>query len=143
MEAGVLKSFDLSRFERIEICQSGFKPDTAMLERVLRNEGIWFGGQEMCVELRVAPPVAHYFQRQAVLPSQRLVSQDEDGSLHLQATVVHPDQILPIVRQWIPHLEIMAPPQLRSALHVGLTHYLDKSAPAMPEKVEDGKASCP
>lgn len=124
VEAGLLKSFDLSRVGRVEIHRQGFEPEAAMLERVQGSEGIWFGGQEIVVEIRVSVQVTHYFKRQMLLPNQTLVSQDEAGNLLLRASVVHPDQILPIIRQWIPHLEIVSPPQLREALYAGLSQYL-------------------
>lgn len=65
-----------------------------------------------------------YFLRRNVLPHQELVEELDDGQLLLRCQVNHPNQLLPIIRYWIPHVRILEPVWLQQQLHDELTDYL-------------------
>jgi hypothetical protein len=52
----------------------------------------------------------------------------EDGGLILSAKVGHANQVLPIVRYWIPHVRIISPEPLQQEIEKGLTEYLKRRA---------------
>ena len=74
--------------------------------------------------LSVAPPAADYFLRQKLIGGQKIVKQLEDGGLIVSGTIAHPNQILPIVRQWIPCIHIISPASLQADLNQQLYAYL-------------------
>jgi predicted DNA-binding transcriptional regulator YafY len=78
-------------------------------------------------ELRVAPEVAHYFTRRALLPQQQQRA-DADGSLLVTTHINHPNQLLPVVRYWLPHVRIVQPAQLQEDLIDNLRQAIKKMA---------------
>lgn len=74
--------------------------------------------------LSVAPPAADYFLRQKLIGGQKIVKHLEDGGLIVSGTIAHPNQILPIVRYWIPHIHVISPEGLQADLENQLRAYL-------------------
>jgi hypothetical protein len=48
----------------------------------------------------------------------------EDGGLIVSGRVVHPNQILPIVRYWIPNVRIISPEGLQGDMEQEIRNYL-------------------
>ena len=67
------------------------------------------------VLLRVAPEVAHYFARRALLPQQQQRA-DADGSLLVTTHINHLNQLLPVVRYWLPNVRIVKPVEWHEAV---------------------------
>lgn len=80
--------------------------------------------QKMLEELELRRAAAHYFQRRTLIANQVVEAVATDGSLRLVAMVGHPNEILPIVRYWIPHLRIVEPAQLQADLEAEISRYL-------------------
>ncbi|MEE3508540.1 WYL domain-containing protein [Pseudomonas sp. 10C3] len=53
-----------------------------------------------------------------------LVEQLDDGQLIVRCQVNHANQLLPLVRYWIPHVHILEPVWLQQKLRDELTDYL-------------------
>lgn len=108
-EAGILKNFSIGLIENLQIDESShFIPKSEHLDYINAKEDVWFGQETTEVLLRVAPPVAHYFQRRALLPRQQQ-RPDSDGSLLVTARIDHRNQLFPVVRSWLPHVRILQP----------------------------------
>ena len=50
----------------------------------------------------------------------------EDGGLIVSAMVGHLNQVLPIVRYWIPHIRIISPEGLQAEMESELAEYLKR-----------------
>jgi hypothetical protein len=72
----------------------------------------------------VAQPAAGYFQRRKLISGQKIEKTLEDGGLIVSGTIAHPNQILPIVRYWIPSVRIISPEGLQAELEGQLRAYL-------------------
>lgn len=115
-ESERLKSFCLALIEELHVdINKRFQPNPAHHVYINDKEDVWFTKDATEVLLRVAPPAAHYFVRRPQLPKQqhRL---DSDGSLLVQAQINHANQLLPVVRYWMPHVKIIKPVELHTAL---------------------------
>ena len=73
--------------------------------------------------LKVAKEAAIYFERRKLVGGQVIEKHLEDGGLIVSAQVAHPNQILPIVRYWIPHVRIISPEGLQGEMKRGLLGY--------------------
>lgn len=51
----------------------------------------------------------------------------QDGGLIISAKIAHTNQILPIVRYWIPHIRIISPEELQVEIDRGLNEYLERA----------------
>lgn len=128
-EAGQLKIFSMSLLEHLQIDQQRhFKPNPAHIEYIESQGDVWFTPQTTEVLLRVAPEVAYYFTRRQLLPRQRQ-REDSDGSLLVTTHINHLNQLLPVVRYWLPNVRIVQPLQWHDALVAQLMQSLELWAP--------------
>lgn len=105
---------------------STFKPNPDILKQLEDENTIWFGQEKSEVILKVhADVVLHFMQRQ-LLPEQELVKTLEDGGILVSSKISHAMQLLPLVRYWIPHVEIVSPEHLQNELEAGLKGYLER-----------------
>ena len=105
---------------------STFEPNPDILKQLEDENSIWFGQEKSEVILKVhADVVLHFMQRQ-LLPEQELVKTLEDGGILVSSKISHAMQLLPLVRYWIPHVEIISPESLQDELETGLKWYLER-----------------
>lgn len=132
-DTNILKNFAVGRIDDLEVdATSRFTPDSAHLDYIDNQQDIWFTTQSTEVQLRVAAQAAHYFARRALLPHQQhRPHPDGDGSLLVTARIHHPQQLLPLVRYWLPHVRILQPQSLHDELMANLWDAIDACAPAI------------
>jgi predicted DNA-binding transcriptional regulator YafY len=123
---GKLKSFAVSRMAALMVAETTFAP-RAHIERDLANsDGIWLGSDRQRVLIQVDSQVATFFRRRNLLPNQVIEKEIAGGDILVTTTVVHSDEILPIIRYWIPHVRILEPLEYQQLLERGLTDYLQQ-----------------
>lgn len=108
-EDGKLKNFSVARITALQVNEnSRFAPKPAHQDYINRKEDVWFTSETTEVLLRISPEIAHYFTRRPLLPQQQH-RQDTDGSLLVSTHISHVNQLLPVVRYWLPHVRILTP----------------------------------
>lgn len=127
---GKLKTFGLGKIRSVHTHREAFAPDAAVEASVRTEEGIWHSSNPQRVLLSVAPVAADYFKRRPLIPHQKIVAESVDGTLTVETTVGHQNQILPIVRYWIPSVRIVSPVAWHDELIHQLAIYLKASAPS-------------
>lgn len=121
-----LKSFSFSKIQHLKVLDTGFDWDSAIDTKISSDDGIWHSDTQREVVLKASPEVAGYFKRRKLIGNQVIEKELSDGSLIISAKVSHDNQILPIVRYWIPNLTIISPESLQAELEQGLTAYLER-----------------
>lgn len=121
-----LKTFAFTRIEIVNLLDTRFSPDSTVDQKLMEEEGIWFGEERREIVLKVSSDVAAYFKRRKLIANQVIEKELEDGGLIVSAKVGHANQVLPIVRYWIPHIRIISPEGLQGELDTGLASYLGK-----------------
>lgn len=126
-DGGKLKTFLFYRIERVSQMNTCFahEPDT---DRMLKEEdGIWLGEEKKEIVLKISSEIAGYFMRRKLIANQVIEKELEDGGLIVSAKVGHVNQVLPIVRYWIPHIRIISPDVLQAEVEQELRGYLERS----------------
>lgn len=119
-EGAKLKNFSVGLIENLLVDQSSlFVPKRSHKEYIEAKDDVWFTEDTTEVLLRVAPEAAHYFIRRPLLPQQHQ-RQDSDGSLLVTTHINHIDQLLPVVRYWLPNVRIIQPVEWHQEILVGL-----------------------
>ena len=121
---GKLKTYAFSGMENVQLTADTFDLDEALLQRVEAEDGIWMSDSPIEVLLLVGKDVAPYFKRRKLIANQVIEKQLADGGLLIATKVGHANQILPIVRYWLPHLRIVSPESLQQELEQSLADYL-------------------
>ena len=127
-DAGRLKTFAFTKIDALIISESSFLPDPAVEKILIEQEGIWFSDHCVEIVLQVSPEVAGYFKRRNLLANQTVVKNLQDGGLIVSTKVGHSNQVMPIVRYWIPHIRIISPNEMQRQLETELSAYLERSS---------------
>lgn len=121
-----LKTFAFARIERLHVEERPFQPDPAIDRQLREEDGIWFAAEQREVVLKVAAEIAGYFKRRKLIANQVIEKELEDGGLILSARIGHANQVLPIVRYWIPHIRIISPESLQDELESEVRAWLTR-----------------
>lgn len=119
-----LKAFAVGKITRLLEHGQPFEPDAAVLQNLQDEDSIWLNTDKSEVVLKVAKEAAGYFQRRKLIGAQTIEKQLEDGGLIVSGKVAHPNQILPIVRYWLPHVRIISPEGLQQDMENELRAYV-------------------
>jgi predicted DNA-binding transcriptional regulator YafY len=55
---------------------------------------------------------AKYFKLKKFLPSQKIIDEDDDGTITLSYTVTSENEVVGLIKQWIPYAKVKAPDSL-------------------------------
>ena len=126
VEVGVnqLKTFSVGRMGDFRLVPEPFVRDTEIVQRIQENDDIWLGESSISITLRVSSDVVNYFLRRPLLPRQENIEECADGSWHIRTTVVHINQIMPLIQHWIPNVWILEPDWVAALLQEKLRTYL-------------------
>lgn len=119
-ESARLKTFSVALIDKLEVDEANhFSPNPAHTDYIEAKDDVWFTTETTDVLLRVAPEASHYFSRRQLLPHQQQRA-DNDGSLLVTTQISHINQLLPVVRYWLPHVRIVRPVEWQEELIQGL-----------------------
>jgi predicted DNA-binding transcriptional regulator YafY len=122
---GKVKAYAFGKMQGIQVQETRFTPDPDIAAMLEQEDSIWLNQNKTEVVLTIAPVIAPYFKRRKLIAQQTLVKELEDGGLIVSGKFAHQNQILPIVRYWIPHIRIISPVSWQEALEIKLHNYLD------------------
>lgn len=124
-DQGRLKAFTFSKISRLLASPQRFER-AEHIEQLLQDEdSIWLNEKKTEVVLKIAKEAAGYFRRRKLIAGQLLEKELEDGGIIVSGKVAHPNQILPIVRYWIPNVRIISPEGLQAEVDAQLALYLE------------------
>ena len=109
-DGGKLKAYTFSKIDRLRISEATFAPDPAVNQTLAEEDSIWLSDNKKEVVLKIAREAASYFRRRKLIASQVIEKELEDGGLIVSGKVAHPNQILPLVRYWLPRWGIPLAP---------------------------------
>ena len=122
-----LKAFSFSKIERLRLLETSFTWSPKIDKQLAEEDGIWLSEEKQEIVLKIDREVASYFKRRRLIANQVIEKELEDGGLIVSAKVGHPNQILPIVRYWIPHIRVISPEGMQNEMESGLAEYLKRT----------------
>lgn len=127
-DGGKLKSFTVAKVGTLKAESTTFSPRTNIESELAASDSIWLGAQRQRVLIRVNNQVTEYFRRRKLLPNQVIEKELAGGDILVSATVAHANEVLPLVRYWLPHARILEPLALQQEMEAGLAAYLTQAA---------------
>lgn len=132
-----LKTFSFGKIDDLRQHDTQFEPDPDIEKTLVEEDGIWLGEDKKEIVLKIASEIAGYFKRRKLIANQVIEKELEGGGLIVSAKVGHPNQVLPIVRYWIPHIRIISPDTLQSELETELASYVEGTpTPTHPKRAQ-------
>lgn len=122
-----LKSFSFAKIESLRVLESRFPADPQVERKLAEEDGIWLNDDKKEIVLKIGSEVAGYFKRRKLIANQVIEKELEDGGLIISAKVGHTNQVVPIVRYWIPHIRIISPEGLQAEMESEISCYLKDS----------------
>jgi predicted DNA-binding transcriptional regulator YafY len=122
---GKLKSFAVSRMAALMLEETTFVPRAHVEDDLANSDGIWLGSDRQRVLIQVSSQVAAFFRRRNLLPNQVIEKEAPGGDILISTTVAQAEEVLPIIRYWIPHVRILEPMAMQQQLEEGLASYLE------------------
>ena len=120
-----IRKYYLKSLSNIKLTEKRFKVDTK-IDRLLNDSiSIWFNqdNEPFEVKLFATKEASKYFQRRK-LPTQTILSLNQDGTMEFTLKITHEMEILPLIKYWIPHLHLLEPLWLREEIKSDLERYL-------------------
>jgi predicted DNA-binding transcriptional regulator YafY len=121
-----LKAFTFTKLGALLVTGPAFVRAPHIERLLLDEDSIWLNEKKTEVVLKIAKEAAEYFRRRKLIGAQVLEKELEDGGIIVSGKVAHPNQILPIVRQWIPNVRIISPEGWQGELEEQLQQYLER-----------------
>lgn len=122
-EGGDLKTFTFVKMVKLKVSTTNFKSNNQFIQLIKQNKNTWFSKQEIEVTLHVDSDVAEYFLRRELVPHQKVLQRSDNG-LEIYTKVAYDEEILSVVKYWIPHIKILSPLYLEEKLEKTLKTYL-------------------
>ena len=121
-----LKSFSLTKLNHLRVSDEVFEWSAKIDAQLISEDGVWLSKEKLEIVLKVSKEVAGYFRRRKLIANQVIEKELEDGGLIVSAKVGHANQILPIVRYWIPNIRVISPESLQEEMERALADYLKR-----------------
>lgn len=124
VDGGQMKAFTFSKLGWLDVSVACFVREMQHEQMLLDEDSIWLNANKTEVVLKVNKAAAHYFLRRNLIGGQTIEKHLEDGGLLISGKVAHPNQILPIVRYWLPNVRIISPEGLQGQMEGEMRGYL-------------------
>ncbi len=127
LDENKLKTFSFFKITNLQQLETKFTPEEEQIKILDEEDGIWLSADKREIVLNISKEVASYFKRRKLIANQVIEKELEDGGLIVSAKVGHINQVLPIVRYWIPHIRIVSPDGLQKEMEEELLHYIKQT----------------
>jgi len=124
-ESDTLKTFTFSKIKKFrwDNDTKTFTPKKSFLKIIEKNDTNWFSKKSIEVTLQIDNHAKEYFTRKTVLPNREFIAHN-DTHFIISTKVSYDDEILKIVKYWIPYIKILKPLYLKNQLEESLKKYL-------------------
>ncbi len=128
---GRLQAYPLSSIALVELSQQTFTRDALIARQIDTDPTLWRSGM-IEVLLKANASIAINFQHRPLLPEQEIVKTLDDGALLLSSRVLDANQILPVIKSWMPGLTVISPGFIHEQIVRDLRHLLTLMSQAPP-----------
>ena len=121
-----LKSYKVAQVSKVDVASQHFKRRKEVDDHVIDGSMIWLTDSPIEVVLRIDTSIASHFRNTNILPEQKLLKILDDDSLLVTSTITNQKQIIPILKYWLPDIEILSPDELKQSLLYELQFSIDQ-----------------
>ena len=123
-----IKTYSLSKIENLKTTNETFKQNPQLLKQIEKDEINWFSNETKEVILKIDNQAKEYFLRKKVLSNMKMLEENEEYFV-VSTKIAFDDEILNLVKYWIPYIQIVSPDSLAEKLNEILNNYLSLTQP--------------
>lgn len=121
-----IKTYTFSKIKSLKVTDEKFIQNINILKEIEKNEINFLSSITKEVHLEIDNSAKEYFLRKKVLSNMKIIDQTNEYFI-VSTNVAFDDEILNIVKQWIPYIRIVYPLELQNKLQDTLKNYLLKN----------------
>lgn len=118
-----LKTFHLGNVKGLFILNDCYIPCEKTIEQINQSNDIYITEDKTEVVLKVSSHVAHYFKRRNIIPNQNIDKELETGELIVSSRIAYDLQIIPLIKYWMPHLQVISPREIHEQVIVDIEQF--------------------
>lgn len=123
-----IKTYSLSKIENLKITNETFTQNPQLLKQIEQDEINWFSNDTKEVILKIDNQSKEYFLRKRVLSNMKIIEENEEYFI-VSTKIAFDDEILHLVKYWIPYIQIVSPYSLAQKLNEILNKYISLTQP--------------
>lgn len=129
-ENGKLKTYTFKKLKLLTVLNLRYEINEEFKTIIDKNEIDWFSQDETEVTLEIDNSVIEYFLRRNILPNQKVIDKTTTKTI-VSTKVSYENEILNIVKYWIPNVRILEPISLEKKLETILRKYIKLTQPVI------------
>lgn len=123
-----LKTYTFTKIKKLKIKDERFESNLEFLKEIEKDEINWFSNDLKEVHLKVENKAKEYFLRKKVLSNMQITEENENYFI-VSTKIAFDDEIINLVKYWIPYIQIISPTELALKLNNVLTEYISLTNP--------------
>ncbi len=125
VEDETLKHFTLNLIKDVYVKKERFKIDLEVEKLINEEQIVWASQNIQEAKLMIDNSSQEYFFRKAFVSEPKIIEQNKDYFL-VSCKYSYDDELLNVVKMFLPHIKIISPDNLKNKLYVMLQDYIDK-----------------
>lgn len=113
---GNLHSFRIAYISQFQQIDAKYKPQSNIQNEIIRQGMQWLAMDKSDVLIQVDAHVAPRFLEDDLLPNIQVLKEMDDGSLLISSQVTRLHDVMPTLKAWMPHVEVLSPISLKHEL---------------------------
>lgn len=119
-----LKTYTFSKIKQLKWdFKIHFSPKKEFLNQIEKNDVNWISKDFIEVTLEIDIKAKEYFFRKETLTNKRIIEENENHII-VSTNIAYDDEIIHLVKYWIPYIKIKSPQYLQEKLSKILNEYL-------------------
>lgn len=127
-DSGKLKTYTFSKIENLKIKEDKFNLNFELLKEIEKDEINWVSNDAKEVHLKIDNSAKEYFLRKKVLSNMKIIEETSEYFI-VSTKIAFDDEIINLVKYWIPYIEIISPNDLAKKLNNILNSYIKRTQP--------------
>ena len=127
-----LKTYSFSKMENLKIKNDKFNLNIELLNQIEKDEINWFSNEAKEVHLKIDNNAKEYFLRKKILANMKIIEETSEYFI-VSTKIAFDDEIINLVKYWIPYIEIISPNHLAKKLNDILNSYIKRTQPVLSQ----------
>ena len=127
-----LKTYSFTKMENLKIKNDKFNLNIELLNQIEKDEINWFSNEAKEVHLKIDNNAKEYFLRKKILANMKIIEETSEYFI-VSTKIAFDDEIINLVKYWIPYIEIISPNHLAKKLNDILNSYIKRTQPVLSQ----------